>query len=354
MTGTALIRLPAGAFFALAGLCAAALPWVWLLPVDDPRLLHLRLGFFGFAGTAATGYLLTAQQGWTGGAALPAPLLAALTLGARLAALLWPDRLAPVALPQLLVAGALVWPVVAARQWARLPLALVPLALTLAEAAIVGDYWPSGPALLPRAVLLLILLIGGRALPRFGRVEAQRRGESAAAVQPVLPVVTLALAGMLAPGWIGAGLVLAVALWVARQAGRELRHGAAQRMLALAYLGLLPALTGLAALAIDAASLTGAIHLATLGAMGPMILAYASRPAMLRPPGAALRPLRRHWAALALLALALPLRLAGDGLAPLVLVSGLCWSGAWGLFLSAHLPALARPAPFPLLSARRG
>ena len=56
----ALGRHPAGVFFALAGALAAALPWVWLLPVDDPGLAHVRLGIFGFGGAAVTGYILTA------------------------------------------------------------------------------------------------------------------------------------------------------------------------------------------------------------------------------------------------------------------------------------------------------
>jgi uncharacterized protein involved in response to NO len=43
---------------------------------------------------------------------------------------------------------------------------------------------------------------------------------------------------------------------------------------------------------------------------------------------------------------------AGDP-APWIALSGALWSGAWLTFLGVHLPALARPAPFPVLSASR-
>ncbi len=87
----ALWRHPAGVFFALAAALATALPWVWLLPLDDPRLAHVRLGIFGFGGAAVAGYVLTAQRAWTGrDAPLPAWLLGTLALAARIAALRWP------------------------------------------------------------------------------------------------------------------------------------------------------------------------------------------------------------------------------------------------------------------------
>ena len=46
---------PAGVFFALAALMPAALPWLWLLPLADPRLAHVRLGLFGFGRAAGCG-----------------------------------------------------------------------------------------------------------------------------------------------------------------------------------------------------------------------------------------------------------------------------------------------------------
>ncbi|WP_291337205.1 NnrS family protein, partial [Albidovulum sp.] len=108
----ALWRHPAGVFFALAAVFATALPWIWLLPLDDPRLAHVRLGIFGFGGAAVTGYVLTAQRAWTGrDAPLPAPLLGALALAARIAAFRWPEAALAPALPLALVAGAVLWPV---------------------------------------------------------------------------------------------------------------------------------------------------------------------------------------------------------------------------------------------------
>jgi len=49
------------------------------------------------------------------------------------------------------------------------------------------------------------------------------------------------------------------------------------------------------------------------------------------------------------------LRLAAEAALPGALpLSGLCWSAAWLLQLSVHLPALLRPAPWPVLSAPGG
>lgn len=65
---------PAGIFFALAATIAVVLPWLWLLPLADPRLAHIRLGLFGFGGMAICGYVMTAQKAWTGHA-FPVPAL---------------------------------------------------------------------------------------------------------------------------------------------------------------------------------------------------------------------------------------------------------------------------------------
>ena len=62
---------------------------------------------------------------------------------------------------------------------------------------------------------------------------------------------------------------------------------------------------------------------------------------------------RAMW--LALVAAAL-LRVGAEAAAdptPWIALSGVIWSGGWLAFLSVHLPALARPAPFPVLSAAR-
>ncbi len=351
----ALMRHPAGVFFALAALIAVALPWIWLLPIDDPRLTHLRLGMFGFGGAAVTGYLLTAQKAWTGrDAPLPAPVLGALTLAARLASLVWAGSVLPVALPLLVPALAVLWPVVATRRWARLPLASVPLALVFAETGVVRGWLSTD--LVPVAMAALVLAVGGRAVPAFLAAERPRSGAAIGSgagfwIGPVLLTAGLALPG--AAGWLGYG---AAALWVLSRLRGGLRAGPANRMLSLAYAGLVPALLALAA---ADAGLTADVvvrHLITMAVMGPMIMAFAARASMRRLPDRRLLPTARHWLGFWCILAAAALRVAAEIAAdtPLWLaLAGAFWSGGWLVFLAVHAAALPRPAPFPVLSAAR-
>lgn len=347
----ALWRHPAGVFFALAAVFATALPWIWLLPLDDPRLAHVRLGIFGFGGAAVTGYVLTAQRAWTGrDAPLPAPLLGALALAARIAAFRWPEAALAPALPLALVAGAVLWPVVMARRWIRLPLAAVPLAMVFAEMALVRGRVPAGA--LPLAMAALILAVGGRAVPAFLASEPART-PGTVATGPLWPGLGLAAAAMV-PAETPAAIALALAaLWVLTRVRGLRQAGAANRMLALAYAALAPGLAALALGRVGALPPAAAEHLVTMGAMGPMVLAFAARATMLRPERGALRPRPLHRIAFATLFAAAVLRTAAGDPAPWITLAGAAWSGAWLAFLGAHLPALARPAPFPILSASR-
>lgn len=353
----ALARHPAGVFFALAALAALALPWVWLLPLDDPRTGHLRLGLFGFGGAAVAGYVLTAQRAWTGREApLGAAGLGALMLAARALALAAPAAVWPVALPSAGVALAILWPVVAARCWARLPLALVPLALGLAEAALVAGWLAADR--LPPAMAALILAVGGRAVPAFLAAGRQRAGTGAGpAVPPLWPGLAIIAAALILPGGAGQAALCLAALWVLTRVGGAMRAGPATLMLCLGYAMLSPALVAVAAAGAGVIPALAATHLVTMAAMGAMILAVASRASMHRAPGMALRPRRRHWLAFAAVVAAALLRAAAEAAPdplPWITASGVIWSGGWALFLTAHLAALPRPTPFPVLSAARG
>ncbi|MCT8330519.1 NnrS family protein [Albidovulum sediminis] len=352
----ALWRHPAGVFFTLAGIMAAALPWVWILPLDDPRLAHLRLGVFGFGGAAVVGYVLTAQRAWTGqDAPLGAPVLGLLAIAARIVSLVRPEAVGALVLLLFAIALAVLWPVVIARRWWRLPLASAPLALAVAEVAVIAGHLPASPLLL--AMAALILAVGGRAVPAFLAAEQIE----AAASPRFWPGLALILAGMALAGtawgttWGTAALALA-AVWVLTRLRGASRAGAANRMLAMAYAGLCPALVVQAAAGAGAIPALAAEHLLAMGVMGPMVLAFAARATMLRPPGSGLVPRRHHWLAFALLLLAAAIRAGAEAAqapAGWIVLSGLLWSGGWIAFLSAHLPALAHPAPFPVLSAAR-
>lgn len=350
-----LVFHPAGVFFALAALMAAALPWLWLLPLEDTRLAHARLGLFGFAGTAICGYVMTAQKAWTGRRfPVPALSIGALVLGARLASLGFPGALWPVALLSLPAALAILWPVLRARRWDKAPLATVPLVLVAAEAMLLDR--PDLAGLLPMAIAALVFIVGGRLVPSFVAEARRRRGLGALRRPPLWPGGVLLGAGLLLESPVGTLALLAAMPWVFVHSLDGLRLGQANRMLCLGYAGLVPGLLAITAARSGMVPQLVAVHALTMATMGPMILAVAARVTMRRPAGAALLPRRRHWAALGLVLGAAVARALAElpGQAPVWLtVAGIGWSAAWMLFLSAHLPALLKPSPFPLLSAQR-
>lgn len=346
---------PAGVFFALAAIMAVALPWLWLLPLENPRLTHIQLGIFGFGGLAVSGYLLTAQKAWTGrNTPVPALALGALALGARVAALYAPKSIWPVLLPSLVITLAILWPVLLARRWDKTLLAAVPLVLAAAEVALV-DLRIQG-SVLPVGMAMLILMIGGRAVPAFLAENRRRRGLVRQPPPQLWPGPAMLAAGLVFEGPAGVAALVGAALWVVHRVRGGLQAERANQMLCLGYAGLVP---GLLAIAAERASLIPslvAVHLLTMGAMGSMILAMAARVTMRRPTEAGLLPFWRHWGALWLIFVAT----AARGIAELTLqpepwmtLAGVGWSAAWALFLSAHLPALLQPAPFPLFSAAR-
>ncbi|MCW0209144.1 MAG: NnrS family protein, partial [Achromobacter sp.] len=334
---------------------AIALPWLWLLSLEDTRLAHVRLGIFGFGGLAVSGYLLTAMRAWIGrDVPVPALALGFLALGARVAALCAPEMIWPVLLPSLVIASAILWPVLQARRWDKLLLAMIPLAMTAAEAALVQLRVTA--AGLPIAMAAVIFAVGGRMVPAF-LAEDRRRCKLKAQPEPAhWPGLATLGVGLVLEGAAGAVALMAVPLWVMHSVRGGLRSRPASRMLCLGYAGLVPGLLGLPAARAGLIPPHVEAHLLTMAAMGPMVLAVAARVAMRRSAGAELLPCRRHWGALWLVFSAAAVRGIAE-LAPQpelwMTLAGIGWSAAWILFLSAHLAALAQPAPFPLLSAAR-
>ena len=346
---------PAGVFFALAALMAAALPWLWLLPLSDPRLAHVRLGLFGFGGAAVCGYVMTAQKAWTGRPLpVPAPGIGALVLAARLASLCRPEALWPVLLPAPAFALAILWPVLRAGRWDKAPLAAVPLMLAAAEAMLPAH--PGLAGLLPEAMAVLVFLVGGRMVPAFTAEARRRRGLGVPRRPPLWLGAALLGAGLLCPGIAGAGALVAAAFWVLCHSLDGIRFGKANRMLCLGYAGLVPGLIALAAARSGLVPHLAEVHVLTMAVMGPMILAVAARVSMRRAAGAELLPGRRHWIAFCLVFAAAAARVLAEVPGPSAVwlpAAGAAWSLAWLLFLSVHAQALTRPAPFPLLSASR-
>lgn len=349
-----LLRQPAGPFFAVAALFAAAAPWPWLLHWPDAALLHLRLGIFGMGGAAAAGYLMTAQRAWTGRALpLPALWLAALWLAGRAVSLVWPGQPWLAAVSALVAGAALLWPILAARTARGLPAVLFVMAMGPAEAALAAGMLP--PDRLATLLAILLALVGGKAVPAFLLAEAQRRGWPAGPQAPGAGLGAAALVLAHLPE-LRAGMLLLAALWCLtrlhrRSVGRLMRHAplSAAAMLvwswALFAAGLVAAGTGIGPPA-------AATHLLTLGAAGGMIFAISARAAMRRCPHRGLVASRLQKSGFALLLAATGLRLAAGAGLPLTLAgSGLCWSAAWLCHLAAHGSALMRPCPWPVLSA---
>ncbi len=266
----------------------------------------------------------------------------------RALALVWPEVPLVWAPPLALVATALA--LAGARAPARRHrlLSTVPLGLVLAEVALVAG-WIT-PAALTLALPALIVLVGGRALPAFALAEVKRRGGVG---RPMLPAWPAALALIASPVQPLACLLFAAG-WTAVLAGQMLaalpRPDPANALLQIVWALIPPALI---ARALD---LAVAPHLLTMGVAGAMILVFAARATMRRQTGAALLPRRWHWAGLALVLAATAAR-AGASVWPanapaLLLLSAGLWQAGWAAFLAAHLPALARPAPAPVFSAR--
>lgn len=350
-----LIFHPAGSFFAIAAIIAIALPWVWWLQLEEVRLTHARLGIFGFGGVAVSGYLLTAQKAWTArNAPIPALVLGALALGSRVTAFWFPGRIWVTLLGSLGIAFAILWPVVRAGRWDKLPVAAVPLALAAAEVALVGQFISA--AVLPGAMVILILLVGGRVVPAFIAEDRRRSGHIARNLPWRWPSLGLFGSSFFLDGVLGALVLIAVALWVLYQVRGGFGAGPANRFLCFAYLGLVPVMLGMAATPAGLLIPRAELHLLTMGAMGPVILAIAARVAMRRPKDGQLVPRSCHWGALCLVFAATVARCVAE-VAPRpefwMIAAGVCWSTAWSLFLWAHLSMIGRPPAFPLLSAKR-
>tara|TARA_R110002110_G_scaffold38962_14_gene126426 strand:- start:3105 stop:4241 length:1137 start_codon:yes stop_codon:yes gene_type:complete len=370
------------------GIWAMLVPWVWVWPglAPDPVFFHAHELIFGMAAAALGGYLLTALPSWTaprttsrtghrtGLSALALLVLAwglgrgAMIVGAQgpivlFGASLFPLGLAALVLPPVLRAGA----------WQKLPLAIAPLVLAIADLAWLAGRGTgasdqtSGLALV-LGFALMISMVGGRALPAFvnSRLAASgvrvlpHHGPGLLACGLILLALVLVVAGG-PPAMSGGALLAAGALQSGRFVAWRARGLTAHKDLLLLYiawawLALGLQLTGFAMLTPQVLSVATALHALSIGAMGSMILAISARAFMARAPGM-LRASAFHLTALALIGLAAVLRLVF----PYVDVAGYAglqwsaasWSLGWALYLVPLLRNLARPSPYPVLSADR-
>ncbi len=370
-------------FFLLVGVHAVLFvpAWLgilagWLPPPDWPGLTqwHAHEMLFGFVGAAVAGFLLTSVPAWTGRPPV---------VGARLAALVavWLAGRAA-----MLLAGALPGSLVTALDLAFLPALAAALApslrrakrrhgvfllilggLSAANLAVHLDARGVAPGLAPAGLrgavdlaALLVAILGGRITPAFTANAFQRDGVDARLLaRPWLDrlavgtVVAYALADLVVPRSLASGAFalaasLALAARLAGWQGLRARRDALVWSLHAGYAWLA---LGFACVAI--ADLGGrlpwttGVHALTAGAFGAMILAVMTRVGL----GHTGRPLvapRGATLAYGLVSAGALVRtfgpLAAPSLAfPLLVASGVLWSGAFASFLAVYAPILLRP-----------
>jgi len=360
---------------------AAVLAWLAILhawdfapAAPDPVAWHAHEMLFGFAGAAIAGFLLTAVATWTGRPPVAGPLLGTLVvawlagrvvmlLAARLPAL--PVALADLAFPVLLAA-------IAAREvvagGSRRNFGIVGVVTAFALLDVVFHLGRSGAwagaemialNLTAHGLLVLITVIGGRIIPSFTGNWLRMRGD-ARLPRPrprvealIIPAVLMAgvADGIGAPDRLVAATALAAAaLHAIRLAGWRGLATTGEPLVLILHVAYawLPAgylLLGLTALGLPLPR-SAALHALTMGGIGTMILAVATRVA-LGHTGRALVAAPLTTMAYVVLSAGVIVRilspLAPQSYLALINVAAAGWLAAFGLFVVVYWPILTRP-----------
>ncbi len=361
-------------FFTFAALAAIVLPVAWLAllagwrwpgaPLDALHW-HAHEMLYGFVAAAVAGFLLTAVPGFTKRPPLtgaPLMMLAALWLLARLLA-----AFAGV-VPAALVASADVVFLVAIASVAgrdviasgnRRNLVLVALVALLAVTALLDQLRIAPKGITPgiHVMVLLLTLLGGRIVPSFTgnwlraqgmTIEPSRRRWLEIAV--VALTLATALADIFGAGpWLAPVAIMAALAHGVRLAGWRCWAVRREPLLWVLHTGYGWIVVGLLLLALSALGVVpraAPLHAFGLGAMGTMILGVMSR-AALGHTGRALRAPPTMALAFALTSLAALARVAVSLNAPgqwsLLMLAGVAWVLAFGLYLWHFVPILATP-----------
>jgi len=375
--GFALFALGFRPFFLGAGLSAVLLMALWLVLYRSagqfglhvpPMLWHAHEMIFGFAGAVIAGFLLTAVQNWTQirtphGA--PLAILFALWVAGRIAPFVdvVPKELA--ALPDILffpaVMIAIARPIVRVKQARNYAFPLMLAMLTVANVLVQGELLGCmhrtarlGNTLAVYMIVLMIVVMGGRVIPNFTDSKLRTQARRWKAVEWLAPAATLAvLAAMLADPLApltGLLAALAAAVHGLRLYGWHTRRLWSVPLLWVLHLGygwvvLGFALVGLSTLGWVAPSL--ALHAFTAGAIGTLTLGMMARVA-LGHTGRMLEPAKITSLAFVLIGVAALVRVAGPLVFPQaygleIVLSGLLWMLAFGIFTLVYLPVLIRP-----------
>jgi uncharacterized protein involved in response to NO len=384
MTGTAgWQRLLSGAFrpfFLLAALWMAGSILVWVpvymghaaLPTAfAPRDWHVHAMLFGGVPAIIAGFTLTAVSSWTGRSTIvgrPLALLVLIWLAGRVAvsvsALIGPVAAAVIDLAfPLALAAMLGREVVLAGNWRNLRVVGLILLLALADAGFHAEAMTRGLADVSiraalSAVLMLILLMGGRITPAFTRNWLKMRGENQMpAPFDRFDAVAMVVSGLafvawiVAPVWFGTAALLGLAgLLTAARLTRW--RGLAARSEPLLLVLHVAIATIAAGFVIEALSIlwptivdpTAAVHLWTAGSVGLTVLGVMTRVSR----GHAGRPLtagRLELAIYALASIGALLRMAapytGSGYFHVLACAGVLWAAAFLTFAIGYAGILA-------------
>ena len=359
---------------------AVAVSVPWLLGVIavpsafPPMAWHAHELLFGFVPAVMAGFLLTAVPNWTGRLPVvgrPLVLLFGLWLAGRVAmalsAGLHPAVTAALTLAfPLVLAATIAREILAGRNWRNLKvlgaLAVLAAAQALFHAEVERHGAPvHGDRLAVAAILMLIMIVGGRIVPSFTTNWLKRENPGRQpAVFGRFDIIAMVVAGVALAAWaaelampalvavllVAAGLLQAARL--ARWAGHRTLAEPLVAVLHVAYafvpLGFL--VTGAALWTGHAALRPAGLHAWTTGAIGLMILAVMTRAtrghsgqALTAPPATVALYAAVFAAALLRMAAALPPAHA----APLLAGAGLAWVAGFGGFALAYSAMLFRP-----------
>jgi uncharacterized protein involved in response to NO len=380
--GPALLSYGFRPFFLFGSIYAGVAILAWLpvlhgrltlVTVFSPRDWHVHEMLYGYLPAVITGFLLTAVPNWTGRLPLQGkPLLGLVALWAagRLAVTFsagigWTAAALVDGAFLAAVGAAVAREIIVGRNWRNLKV-LVPLCVLLAgnvtfhmEAHSTGaaEY---GVRIGVAAVLMLIMLIGGRIVPSFTRnwLVRQNPGRLPAAfdrfeVASVVLASTAIVAWCVAPGsWgTGSGLLVAgvvQAVRLARWAGDRTWRDPLVVVLHVAYAFVPFGFVLMAAASFDWLPPSAGIHAWTGGAFGTMTLAVMSR-ASLGHTGRTLVATPGTQVAYGLVILAAVARICA-ALEPelamaLLPVAAFAWAAAFVGFAACYWDVFTRPRP---------
>jgi uncharacterized protein involved in response to NO len=377
-SGPAILSYGFRPFFLFGAFYAGAAVLLWL-PMFEGRLAvtsvfaaddwHVHEMLYGYVAAVVTGFLLTAIPNWTGRLPLngvPLLVLVLVWVAGRLAvaysgAIGWLGAAVIDVAFLLLVLAAAAREIVAGRNWRNLRVLAIVALFALANLSFHVEAHLAGEAEYSHrfglaAVILLIMLIGGRIVPSFTRNWLVRENPGRLPVPfDRFDAVALAIGGLalaawiLAPDWsvtglllVGAGLVQAARL--IRWAGdRTIRD----RLVLVLHVGYVFVPLGFlllgASVFIPTLSPTAGIHAWSVGAIGIMTLAVMTR-ATRGHTGHALEAPASTQAVYAAVAVAAILRvlaaLPSDWNRELLWLAGACWVAAFWGFCAEYGPML--------------